>query len=179
MPLSKGGITLCAQEKPNIIFIMSDELAYYELSHMGHEKIRTPNIDQMAFEGMRFTHALAAAPVCAPLRGAMMTGKHMGHCSVRVNDGGTPLRAGELTIAAILKEQGYATGGFGKWGAGGRGSTGVPEIHGFDEFFGYYDQVHAHSFWNSHWNDRMVLNVPATGVVGQFPRVSDFQTTQS
>jgi arylsulfatase A-like enzyme len=76
-----------------------------------------------------------------------MTGKHMGHASVRVNDGGTPLRAEEKAIASMLKDIGYATGGFGKWGCGGRDSTGVPEKHGFDVFFGYYDQVHAHSFY--------------------------------
>ena len=132
---------------PNIVFIMSDELAYFELSHMGNPYIRTPNIDQMAAEGIRFTQALAAAPVCAPLRGALMTGKHMGHASVRANGGGTPLRADEETIASILKQKSFATGGFGKWGAGGRDSTGVPEKHGFDVFFGYYDQVHAHSFY--------------------------------
>ncbi|RMF36933.1 MAG: N-acetylgalactosamine 6-sulfate sulfatase (GALNS) [Planctomycetota bacterium] len=132
---------------PNIVYIMSDELAYYELSHMGNSKIHTPNIDQFAAEGIRFTQALAAAPVCAPLRCALMTGKHMGHASVRANDGGTPLRADEPTIASMLKALGYATGGFGKWGAGGRGSTGVPELHGFDVFFGYYDQVHAHSYY--------------------------------
>lgn len=132
---------------PNIVYIMSDELAYYELSHMGNSRLHTPNIDQMAKEGLRFTQALAGAPVCAPLRCALMTGKHMGHASVRANDGGTPLRAEEPTIASMLKGKGYATGGFGKWGAGGRGSTGVPEKHGFDVFFGYYDQVHAHSFY--------------------------------
>ena len=132
---------------PNIVFIMSDELAYYELSHMGNPYIHTPNIDRMALEGIRFTQALAAAPVCAPLRCALMTGKHMGHASVRANGGGTPLRADEATIASILKQKNYATGGFGKWGAGGRDSTGVPEKHGFDVFFGYYDQVHAHSFY--------------------------------
>ena len=136
-----------ATRPPNIVYIMSDELAYYELSHMGNERIRTPNIDKMASEGIRFTQALAAAPVCGPLRACMMTGKHMGHCSVRDNPGGTPIRAGEPTIASMLKQRGYATGGFGKWGAGGRGSTGVPEDHGFDDFFGYYDQVHAHSFY--------------------------------
>lgn len=136
-----------ADRSPNIVYIMSDELAYYELSHMGNPRIRTPNIDRMAKEGIRFTQALAAAPVCAPLRCALMTGKHMGHASVRANDGGTPLRAGEKTIASLLQRKGYATGGFGKWGAGGRGSTGVPEKHGFDVFFGYYDQVHAHSFY--------------------------------
>lgn len=136
-----------AETPPNIVFIMSDELAYYELSHMGNPYIRTPNIDQMAREGIRFTQALAAAPVCAPLRGALMTGKHMGHASVRANGGGTPLRAEEETIASILKQKNYSTGGYGKWGAGGRDSSGVPEKHGFDDFFGYYDQVHAHSFY--------------------------------
>ena len=106
---------------------MSDELAYFELSHMGNPYIKTPNIDRFAQEGIRFTSALAGAPVCAPLRCNLMTGKHAGHASVRANDGGTPLRAGEPTIASILKEIGYATGGFGKWGCGGRDSTGVPE----------------------------------------------------
>ncbi len=132
---------------PNIVYIMSDELAYYELSHMGNDRIHTPNIDRMATEGIRFTSALAGSPVCAPLRCTLMTGKHAGHASVRANDGGTPLRAGEPTIASMLKQVGYATGGFGKWGCGGRDSTGVPEKHGFDVFFGYYDQVHAHSFY--------------------------------
>ena len=122
---------------------MSDELAYYELGHMGNPYIRTPHIDQFAAQGIRFTQALAGSPVCAPLRCNLMTGKHAGHASVRANDGGTPLRAGEATIASILKERGYATGGFGKWGCGGRDSTGVPEAHGLDVFFGYYDQVHT------------------------------------
>ena len=136
-----------AIEKPNIVYIMSDELAYYEVSYMGHPQLKTPRIDQMAAEGLRFTQALAGAPVCAPLRCTLMTGKHAGHASVRANDGGTPLRSGEPTIASMLQQHGYATGGFGKWGCGGRGSTGVPEKHGFDVFFGYYDQVHAHSFY--------------------------------
>lgn len=135
------------ERPPNIVYIMSDELAYYELSHMGNPYIKTPNIDRMAAEGLRFTQALAGSPVCAPLRCNLMTGKHSGHASVRANDGGTPLREDEETIASALKKLGYATGGFGKWGAGGRDSTGVPEKHGFDIFFGYYDQVHAHSFY--------------------------------
>lgn len=136
-----------SERPPNIVYIMADELAYYELSHMGNPRIRTPRIDRMAAEGLRFTQALAGAPVCAPLRCALMTGKHMGHASVRANDGGTPLRSEEPTIASMLKGIGYATGGFGKWGCGGRDSTGVPEKHGFDVFFGYYDQVHAHSYY--------------------------------
>lgn len=141
--------TAAVQGEPpaNIVYIMSDELAYYELSHMGNPWIETPNIDRMAAEGVRFTHAYAGAPVCAPLRCNLMTGKHAGHASVRANDGGSALRADETTIASLLKGKEYATGGFGKWGCGGRASTGVPEAHGFDVFFGYYDQVHAHSFY--------------------------------
>lgn len=136
-----------AKEKTNIVYIMADELGYYELSCMGSKTIQTPNIDRMAKEGMRFTQALAGSCVCAPTRCCLMTGKHSGHTSVRVNGGGTPLRAEEETIASMLKHGGYATGGFGKWGCGGRGSTGVPEKHGFDVFLGYYDQVHAHSYY--------------------------------
>lgn len=140
-------LSLAEDRPPNIVYVMSDELAYYELGHMGNPYLKTPNIDRFAAEGIRFTQALAGAPVCAPLRCNLMTGKHAGHASVRANDGGTPLRAGEPTIASMLKELGYATGGFGKWGCGGRDSTGVPEQHGFDVFYGYYDQVHAHSFY--------------------------------
>ncbi len=144
---SEGNATRRDERPTNIVYIMSDELAYYELSLMGNPRIHTPRIDRMAAEGMRFTRALAGAPVCAPLRCTLMTGKHTGHSSVRANDGGTPLRSEEETIASMLKEIGYATGGFGKWGCGGRDSTGVPEKHGFDVFFGYYDQVHAHSYY--------------------------------
>ena len=136
-----------AERPPNVVYIMSDELAYFELSHMGNPYLKTPRIDQMVEEGLRFTNALAGSPVCGPLRCNLMTGKHAGHASVRANDGGTPLREGEETIASMLKQKNYATGGFGKWGCGGRDSTGVPEKHGFDVFFGYYDQVHAHSFY--------------------------------
>ena len=148
LPMGPLGMSVAiADSPPNIVYIMSDELAYFELGHMGNAKIHTPNIDQFAKEGLRFTNALAGSPVCAPLRCTLMTGKHAGHASVRANDGGTPLRAEELTIASLLKEKGYATGGFGKWGCGGRDSTGVPEDHGFDVFYGYYDQVHAHSYY--------------------------------
>ena len=133
--------------KPNIVYIMADELGYFELSCMGNPNLKTPNVDRMAAEGVRFTQALAGSSVCAPTRCCLMTGKHSGHTSVRKNDGGTPLRAGEETVASVLKRVGYATGGFGKWGCGGRGSTGVPEKHGFDLFVGYYDQVHAHSYY--------------------------------
>jgi arylsulfatase A-like enzyme len=132
---------------PNVVYMMADELGYYEVSYMGNPNIRTPNLDRMAAAGIRFNNLFAGSSVCAPTRCSFLTGKHSGHTSVRVNGGGTPLRAEEETIASMLKRKGYATGGFGKWGCGGRDSTGVPERHGFDVFLGYYDQVHAHSFY--------------------------------
>jgi arylsulfatase A-like enzyme len=133
--------------KPNIIYLIDDELGYYEPGFMGGKTIQTPNLDKMAAGGIVFRNLFAGGSVCAPTRCSLLTGKHTGHCSVRSNGGGTPLRAQEETIASIVKARGYATGGFGKWGCGGRDSTGVPEKHGFDVFFGYYDQVHAHSYY--------------------------------
>jgi arylsulfatase A-like enzyme len=133
--------------QPNIIYIMEDELGYFEPGFMGNPNIRTPNLDRMAGEGIIFRNIFAGSSVCAPTRCCFLTGKHSGHTSVRSNGGGTPLRAEEATIASLLKPLGYATGGFGKWGCGGRDSTGVPEQHGFDLFLGYYDQVHAHSYY--------------------------------
>ena len=140
------GVSLSAAT-PNIVFIIDDEIGYYEPSFMGNPNIRTPHIDRMAAEGMVFTNLYAGSSVCAPTRCSLMTGRHTGHSSIRSNGGGTPLRPEEETIASMLKPLHYATGGFGKWGCGGRGSTGVPEKHGFDVFFGYYDQVHAHSYY--------------------------------
>ncbi|MDX1946738.1 MAG: arylsulfatase [Pirellulaceae bacterium] len=133
--------------RPNVIYIMADELGYYEPAFMGNPNLKTPHLDRMAAEGMRFANLFAGSSVCAPTRCCLLTGKHSGHSSVRQNGGGTPLRAEEPTIASILKDRGYATGGFGKWGCGGRDSTGVPERHGFDVFLGYYDQVHAHTYF--------------------------------
>ncbi|MBE7494869.1 MAG: sulfatase-like hydrolase/transferase [Verrucomicrobiaceae bacterium] len=133
--------------RTNVIYLMADELGYYEPAFMGGKNIQTPNLDRMAAEGMRLNNLFAGSSVCAPTRCCFLTGKHSGHTSVRSNGGGTPLRADEATIASILKPLGYATGGFGKWGNGGRDSTGVPEKHGFDTFLGYYDQVHAHSYY--------------------------------
>jgi arylsulfatase A-like enzyme len=138
---------LVAAEKPNVVYIMADELGYYEPAFMGGRNIQTPHLDRMAAEGMKFTNMFGGSSVCAPTRCCFLTGRHGGHASVRANGGGTPLRADETTIASMLKPLGYATGGFGKWGCGGRGSTGVPEKHGFDTFLGYYDQVHAHTYY--------------------------------
>ncbi|MDA7916462.1 arylsulfatase [Verrucomicrobia bacterium] len=136
-----------AESSPNIIYLMLDEWGYFESGHMGSRDLLTPNIDQFAKEGMRFTNALAGAPVCGPTRCVLLTGLHSGHTSMRANNGFAPIREKEPTLASMLKSKGYATGGFGKWGIGGRGTSGVPEKHGFDTFFGYYDQVHAHTFY--------------------------------
>jgi len=133
--------------QPNVIYLMLDEWGYFESGHMGHPELLTPNIDRFASEGIRFTNAIAGAPVCGPTRCSLLTGLHSGHTSMRINNGFAPIRADEPTIASMLKKKGYTTGGFGKWGIGGRGTSGVPEKHGFDEFFGYYDQVHAHTFY--------------------------------
>ena len=125
-------LLLQAKEKLNVVYIMADELGYFETSYMGSKTITTPRIDDLAKRGVWFTQGLAGSAVCAPTRCCFLTGKHSGHTSVRVNGGGTPLRSDEETIGSMLKRRGYATGGFGKWGCGGRGSTGVPEDHGFD-----------------------------------------------
>jgi arylsulfatase A-like enzyme len=164
------GIALAAaapSKRPNIIYILLDELGYFELSCMGNKYLMTPNIDRMAAEGMRFTQALAGAPVCAPSRSVLMTGQHTGHTTVRTNPGGVPLREDDVTIAQVLKQAGYATGGFGKWGCGDRETTGVPEEHGFDVFFGYYHQVHAHSYYPCYLI-RSGEKVPLQGNTGVF-----------
>ena len=148
--ISLGMVSPIKAKQPNIIYLMLDEWGYFESGHMGNPDLITPNIDQFASEGMRFTNAYAGAPVCGPTRCSLLTGLHAGHMSMRFNDGYSPIRADEPTLASMLKTKGYKTGGFGKWGIGGRGTSGVPEKHGFDLFFGYYDQVHAHTFYPSY-----------------------------
>jgi len=133
--------------RPNIVFIIVDDMGWADLGCYGSKQIKTPNIDRMAAEGVRFTDAYSGCTVCAPARSVLMTGLHMGHTSVRGNNGGIPLEDRDVTVAEVLKKAGYATGGFGKWGLGDVGTPGVPEKQGFDEFFGYYHQVHAHDYW--------------------------------
>ena len=153
--------------KPNIIYIYADDLGYGELGSYGQTKIKTPHLDQMAKEGMRFTQHYSSAPVCAPSRCMLMTGKHGGHSFVRGNyemgkfednaEGGQmPLPEGAYTIADMLKSVGYTTGIVGKWGMGVVGTTGTPIQHGFDYSYGYLDQKQAHNFYPTHlWeNDR-------------------------
>ena len=134
-------------EKPNIIFIIVDDMGYADLGCYGGEVLSTPNIDQMAAEGIRFTDAYSGSTVCAPARSTLLTGQHMGHTSVRGNTGGISLQAEDVTLGEVMKAAGYATGGFGKWGVGDLGTDGVPEKKGFDLFYGYYHQIHAHSYF--------------------------------
>jgi arylsulfatase A-like enzyme len=158
------GLSACAaaDARPNVIYLIADELGYFEPGFMGNRNIQTPHLDRLAKEGVVFRNLFAGSAVCAPTRCCLLTGKHSGHTSVRLNGGGTPLRVEEETIASVLKRRGYASGGFGKWGCGGRDSTGVPEKHGFDLFFGYYDQVHAHTYYPPYLI-RNSEEVPLTG----------------
>ncbi len=155
--------------KPNIIYIYADDLGYGELGCYGQQHIKTPHLDRLAAEGMRFTRHYAAAPVCAPSRAALMTGYHTGHAYIRGNyelggfedekEGGQmPLPQGTFTLGHMLRQQGYVTGLFGKWGLGMHYSTGSPLKQGFDYYFGYLDQKQAHNHYPTHlWqNDKPV-----------------------
>ena len=146
------------EQKPNIIYILADDLGYAELSCYGQEKIETPNIDRLAANGIRFTQHYTGSPVCAPARCVLLTGKHSGHAQIRGNDewsergnvwdfekasldpyfeGQKPMKQGTETIGTILKQAGYITGIIGKWGLGGPLSESIPNKQGFDFFYGY------------------------------------------
>ncbi|MBM3401782.1 MAG: arylsulfatase [Bacteroidetes bacterium] len=155
------------KSKPNIIYIYADDLGYGELGSYGQTKIKTPFLDQIAREGMRFTRHYSGAPVCAPSRSILMTGKHSGHSYIRGNyelggfadslEGGQmPLHEGAYTIAKMLQERGYQTGLVGKWGMGVTNTTGSPLNHGFDYYYSVLDQKQAHNFYPTHlWeNDK-------------------------
>ena len=146
--------------RPNIIFILADDLGYGHPGCYGQEKIRTPHIDRMAQEGMRFTDVYAGFTVCAPSRSVLMTGLHHGRTPVRSNSGSASLLDDETTVAQVLQGAGYATGGFGKWGLGIENTPGHPNRKGFDEFCGFYHQVHAHfyyPYWIWHNQEKMPL----------------------
>ena len=142
-----GALGAAPRRKPNLVFIMADDLGWGDVGCYGQEKIRTPHIDRLAAGGMRFTDAYSGCTVCAPCRSVLMTGLHMGHTSVRSNPGGVPLLPSDVTVAEVLKPAGYASGCFGKWGLGDINTEGVPWKQGFDNFFGYLHQVHAHWYY--------------------------------
>ncbi len=138
--------------KPNIIFIMADDLGYADIGPYGQTKIQTPNLDKMAEEGIRFTQHYAGNTVCAPSRCALMTGMHMGHAEIRGNaqsepHGQAPISAETVTVSELLKTAGYETALIGKWGLGIEDSSGDPLKKGFDDYYGYLDQVLAHNYY--------------------------------
>jgi len=159
-----------APDNPNIIYILADDLGYSELGCYGQEKIRTPNLDRMAEEGMRFLQHYAGSPVCAPSRCTLLTGKHTGHAFIRDNDemnergdvwndpnieGQRPLPADTLTLGHVMKEAGYKTAAVGKWGLGGPTDSGHPNDQGFDFWYGYLCQREAHNYYPTHlWRNK-------------------------
>jgi arylsulfatase A-like enzyme len=159
---------LAAADKPNLIWIMADDLGYGDLGCYGQKVIATPHLDRMAREGMRFTHYYAGATVCAPSRSVLMTGLHHGHTRVRGNAGATnpgaqSLKPGDVTVAGVLQKADYTTALIGKWGLGdiGPADTGLPGKHGFDYFFGYLNQCHAHNhFPDFLWRNEERVKLP-------------------
>ncbi len=181
--LAISASSVLGAEKPNIIFILADDLGYGEVGCYGQQVIQTPNLDRMAAEGVRFTQFYAGAPVCAPSRAVLMTGLHVGHVSVRGNAGPKPLSDqiatgpqtlahNETTVAEVLKKAGYATALIGKWGLGELGTGSEPTKRGFDHFFGYINQTHAHNYYPAYLvrNESQVKlanEVPGEGPFGQ------------
>jgi arylsulfatase A len=158
-------VTASAAAKPNVIFILADDLGYGELGCFGQAKIKTPNLDRLAAEGMRFTQAYAGTTVCAPSRCTLMTGLHTGHSYIRGNkeikpEGQEPLPADTFTVGHLMKGAGYTTGIIGKWGLGFPGSESTPEKMGFDYFFGYNCQMKAHEYFpESLWRGTNVVQL--------------------
>jgi arylsulfatase A-like enzyme len=162
-----------ARDQPNIIFIMADDLGYGDLGCYGQSVIKTPHIDKLAQEGLRFTQCYAGSTVCAPSRSVLMTGKHTGHTTVRGNfgkggvqglgggQGRVPLEQQDITVAEVLQQAGYRTGMTGKWGLGEPNTTGEPNGQGFDAWFGYLNQRRAHSYYPSFiWHNRERVLLP-------------------
>ncbi|MCE9558628.1 MAG: sulfatase-like hydrolase/transferase, partial [Armatimonadetes bacterium] len=154
--------------KPNLIYIMADDLGYGELGCFGQKKIPTPNLDRLAAEGVKMTRAYSGSPVCAPTRYSLMTGKHQGHAAIRGNkeqggfgpndkEGQTPVKASETLLQEVLQKGGYRTGLVGKWALGGTDLGQNPLDHGFDFFYGYLCQRRAHNFYPPYlWKNREV-----------------------
>jgi arylsulfatase A-like enzyme len=185
------GLAGCVPErpapKPNIVLIVADDLGYGELGSFGQERIRTPTLDRLADEGMRFTRHYSGSPVCAPSRATLLTGLHTGHTVVRDNDemnergdvwgdtlieGNHPLPPGTYTIGRMLQEAGYVTAAIGKWGLGGPGDSGEPNQQGFDHWYGYMCQREAHNYYPTHlWRDGVREVLPGNQPFGAHQRL--------
>ncbi len=160
-------------DRPNIVFIMADDLGYADLGSYGQTVIRTPNLDRLAMQGTRFTQVYAGSTVCAPSRSVLMTGQHTGHTTVRGNNGvggvvglggaagRIPLRTTDTTVASLLQEAGYATGMIGKWGLGEPATEGLPDRQGFDYFYGFLNQRRAHTYFPDYvWRNNERIDFP-------------------
>lgn len=159
--------------RPNIVFIMADDLGYGDLGVYGQQKIETKHIDSLARRGMKFNNFYAGTSVCAPSRSALMTGQHTGHTYVRGNkeieaEGQQPLADSVQTIAMLLQKAGYATGAFGKWGLGMVNTTGAPDQKGFDEFYGYNCQRQSHRYYPTHlWHNKERIELEGNGLLAK------------
>ncbi|MCV9387348.1 sulfatase-like hydrolase/transferase [Reichenbachiella ulvae] len=168
----------CKQEasRPNIVYILADDLGYGDLSCYGQQKFKTPNIDRLAKQGMLFTQHYAGSTVCSPSRSALLTGQTTGHTPVRGNIrvepvGNWPLEAEAYTLAEMLQKSEYVTGAFGKWGLGYLDTEGDPNLQGFDEFYGFYSQTLAHHYFPDqlwHNDEKIVLTGNRNGQEEQY-----------
>ncbi len=173
----QGRVAIAKEEpaiKPNIIFIMADDLGYADVGCYGQKVIQTPHIDALAKSGIQFSQCYAGSPVCAPSRSVLMTGLHTGHTTVRGNfgkggvtglgggEGRIPLAKEDITIAELLSEEGYQTAMIGKWGLGEPGTTGLPNDQGFDYFYGFLNQRRAHTYYPEYiWRNKEKVDLPA------------------
>ena len=140
------------EQKPNVIYILADDLGYGDVGYNGQELIETPELDKLAHNGMRFTNHYCGNAVCAPSRASLLMGQHPGHAYIRSNspgypDGQTPIPADSETLGKLMQRAGYKTACIGKWGLGGFHDKGNPNKQGFDYFYGYTDQVLAHNYY--------------------------------
>lgn len=188
-----AGETAGSQRRPNVVFILADDLGYGDVGCYGQKKIRTPNIDRLAAEGARFTAHYAGNNVCAPSRCVLMTGLHPGHAFIRDNkqakaiglpfdEGQVPVPAGSLQLPLKLHQLGYRVGGFGKWGLGPVGSSGDPLKQGFDRFFGFNCQAVAHNYYPTQlWDDDRpaALNNPRFAAHQKLPAGADPRAAES
>jgi len=150
--------------RPNIVFILADDLGYGDVGCFGQKQIQTPHLDRLAAEGVRFTQCYAGCTVCAPSRCVLMTGLHSGHAHIRGN-ARVPLRPEDTTVATVLKKAGYRTGIIGKWGLGEPDTTGIPNRQGFDYWFGYLNQHHAHNYYPDYlWRNEEKVAFPGNVV---------------
>lgn len=162
--LLMGFSSFAQSKKPNVILILADDLGIGDLGSYGQKFIKTPNLDQMAKRGIRFTNFYSSSPVCAPSRASLMTGLHQGHARIRGNENlkgeRVPLRPEDTTVAEIFKSQNYCTALIGKWGLGEENTTGIPNKKGFDYFFGYLNQTLAHNYYPDRlWRNQEIVTL--------------------